>query len=160
VILFVFRPGGDLFNGWALLPLLSAFAYSWQLLVIRKIGSGESRSFMYLCGFVMNMLIALPLLGDHYVPLVVGQWGLIICLGAINAMGLMCIGYAFQEAPSASTVAPYHYTQIVWGALLGYFIFSEVPHVEVIIGGALLILAGLYLLRHETRQSALKPPEA
>ena len=159
VILFIFRPGGNLFDGWALMILLGSFAYSWQMLVVRHIGSGESRPFMYISGSVMGMLLALPLLGDHYVPLSLNQWGLMGAMGLVGAIGLLCVSYAFQEAPSASTVAPYHYTQIVWGALLGYYIFNDVPHVEVIVGAALLILAGLYLLHHETRKAALKPVE-
>jgi len=160
VILFVFRPGGDLLNVWTLMILLSTFAYSWQMLVVRKIGSGESRAFMYICGYILNILIAVPLLGDHYVPLTLAQWGLLAAAIFVNAVGLLCISYAYQEAASPSLIAPYHYTQIIWGALLGYYIFGEVPHPEVIIGAVLLILGGLYLLYHETRKSAVKPPEA
>ncbi len=160
VILFLFRPGGNLFNGWALLILLSSFVYSWQLLVVRHIGSGESRSFMYLCGAVLNILVALPFLGAHYVPLTLNEWLIFIGVGFINSVGLLCVSYAFQEAPSASVVAPYHYTQIIWGALLGFYLFKEVPNPETMGGAVLLILAGLYLIRHETRKAALKPPEA
>ena len=159
VVLFIFRPGGDLFDGWALLMLLNAFVYSWQLLVVRQIGSGESRPLMYICGSLMSMLIALPLLGNHYVPLTSEEWMLFIGIGFFGTIGLLCVSYAFQEAPSASVVAPYHYTQIIWGAVLGYYIFNEVPNVETMVGAALIILAGLYLIRHETRKAALKPPE-
>lgn len=160
VILGIFHPGGKLFNGWTLLMLLSSFAYSWQLLVVRQIGSGESRAFMFMCGSAMNIMIALPFLGNHYVPLMPGEWALLMGMGFICMIGQMCIGYAFQEAPSASVVAPYHYTQIVWGALLGYYLFNEVPTVETMGGAVLLILAGLYLMHHETRKTALKPVEA
>jgi S-adenosylmethionine uptake transporter len=160
VILFIFHPGGSLFNGWALMILLGAFAYSWQLLVVRKIGSGESRAFMYMCGALMSVVIGLPLLGDHYVPLTLDEWALLMGMGFIGTVGLLCISYAFQEAPSAAAVAPYHYTQIIWGALLGYYLFSEIPNAETMGGAVLLILAGLYLMRHETRKAALKPVEA
>jgi len=160
VILFIFRPGGGLFNAWALLVLLASFSYSWLMLLLRHLGSGESRPFMYICSYVMSILIALPLLGDHYVPLTLVQWGLMTGMGVICTTGMLCISYAFQQAPSASTVAPYHYTQIVWGALLGYYIFHDIPDREVIVGAVLLIVAGLYLLHHETRKAALKPVEA
>lgn len=159
VILCIMRPGGALFNGWSLLILASSFVYSWQLMVVRMIGSGESRALMFLCGSVTSMLIGMTFLGDHYVPLTAGQWMLFAGMGLTGTLGLMCVSYAFQEAPSASVVAPYHYTQIVWGALLGYFIFSEVPDMETMIGSALIILSGLYLIRHETRKSLLKPEE-
>jgi len=160
VVLFIFHPGGNLLDIWSLLILVSSFAYSWQLLVVRHIGSGESRAFMYLCGYVMNILIGLVFLANHYVPLTSGEWTLLMGMGFIGAIGLLCISYAFQEAPSAAAVAPYHYTQIIWGALLGYYVFNEVPNTEVMVGAVLIILAGLYLIHHETRKAALKPVEA
>ena len=159
VVLFIFRPGGNLFDGWALLILLSAFSYSWQLLVVRQIGSGESRAFMFMCGAAMSIGIALSFLGCHYVPLTLDEWALFAGMSLINSIGLLCISYAFQMAPSAAVVAPYHYTQIIWGALLGYYIFNEIPNVETMIGAILLILAGIYLIRHETRKAMLKPIE-
>ena len=59
---------------------------------------------------------------------------------------------------SASVVAPYHYTQIVWGALLGYYLFGEVPDDRTILGAALIIAAGLYLLLSETRRKPKMMP--
>lgn len=160
VILCVFHPGGALLDKWALLILFSSFCYSWQMLVMRKIGSGEGRGFMYIVGYVMNFMIALPLLGDHYVPMTLMQWAIITGVICINGVGLLCISYAYQEAASPSVIAPYHYTQIIWGSLLGYFVFSEIPHPEVIVGAGLLIAAGIYLVLHESRKAAVKPPEA
>ena len=160
VILFIFRPGGELLNVWSLLVLLSALAYACQMVLVRHIGSGESRPFMFMCGAVMSIAIALPFIGSHYLPPTPYEWGLFLMMGVTGSIGLLCISYAFQEAPSASVVAPYHYTQIIWGAVLGYGLFGEKPGVEVMVGAALIILAGLYLIRHETKQAALRPVEA
>ncbi|MDE2337119.1 MAG: DMT family transporter [Alphaproteobacteria bacterium] len=157
VILFIFRPGGSLFNGWALLVLGGAFVYSWQLLVIRHIGSGESRAFMYICGSLISVMMGLPLIGNHYVPLTFDEWALLLGMGLVGAIGLLCVSYAFQEAPSASVVAPYHYTQIVWGALLGYYVFHEVPGLLTMGGAGLLIAGGIYLIRHEKRLAMRRP---
>jgi drug/metabolite transporter (DMT)-like permease len=160
VVLCIFRPGTALFNVWSLIVLVSSFIYAVQLLVIRKIGSGESRAFMYMCGAVLSIIIGLFFLGDHYVPMTAYEWGLMVGMGAVAAVGLLCISYAFQEAPSASVVAPYHYTQLIWGAVLGYFMFDDVPATETMVGAFLIVLAGLYLIRHERRQSALLKVEA
>jgi S-adenosylmethionine uptake transporter len=160
VILFIFRPGGELMNIWSFLVLLSALAYACQMVLVRHIGSGESRPFMYMYGSLMSMAISLPFIFTHYLPPTPYEWGLFLMMAVTGSIGLLCISYAFQEAPSASVVAPYHYTQIIWGALLGYYIFNEKPGVEVMIGAVLIILAGLYLIHRETRQAALKPVEA
>jgi S-adenosylmethionine uptake transporter len=156
VILFIFRPGGGLLDIWSVLVLTAAFIYSCQLVLIRHISSSESKSFMILIGATMSMVIAAPILPFHYVQPTPYEWGLFLMMGITSSIGLLSITYAFQAAPSASVVAPYHYTQIVWGALLGYFIFQEVPTTETIVGAALIILLGIYLIYDETRRSALK----
>lgn len=159
VILGIFHPGADSLDVWAMMILFSALVYSGQMVLVRHIGSGESRSLMFITGGVMSMLIAIPFLGDHYVPLTLSKWALFAGVALINGAGMLCLSYAFQEAPSAASIAPYHYTQIIWGAVLGYLLFNEVPKPEILVGSALLIAAGLYLIRHETRQKALLKPE-
>lgn len=159
VILAVFRPSGGLFSIWAALVLLSALVYSAQMVIVRHIGPSESRPFMIMCGSVMGILIALPFLSGHYIQPTPYEWGLFLMLGISGSVGLLCVTYAFQSAPSASVIAPYHYTQIIWGALLGYFIFNETPDTSTMIGAALIILAGLYLIHSETRRPVLKDIE-
>lgn len=156
VVLFIFRPGSGMFSIWALLVLTSAFVYSCQMVLVRHIGSSESRPFMMICGSVMSLLIALPFLSGHYVPPTPYEWGLFLILGISGGIGLLCISYAYQSAPSASVIAPYHYTQIIWGALMGYFFFHEIPGMPTIVGAAMIILAGLYLVHSETRRPILK----
>jgi drug/metabolite transporter (DMT)-like permease len=155
VVLFIFRPGSGIFNIWSLIILGCAFLYSVQLVLMRHLGSaGESRPFMIMIGAVMSMVIAIPLLPAHYVPPTNYDWGLFVIMGITNGIGLLCISYAFQAASSAAAVAPYHYTQMIWGALFGYFLFHEVPSVELMIGAVLIILLGILLVIDEARRSA------
>ncbi len=156
VVMYIFHPGSGLFNVWSGLILLSAFAFACQLLIIRRIGPHESRALMINYGSVMNILIAVPFLGRHYVPLTAEEWLSFCGIGLAGCIGLLCISYAFQEASSSAVVAPCHYTQILWGAALGYYLFHEVPGMQTLVGAALLILSGVYLVRHERRRTMLK----
>lgn len=160
VVLYIYRPGGGLFSVWAMLILLNAVLFSCRMVLVRYIGSGESKAFLFMTSSLVGVLVGVFFLGDHYKPLVWTDWSLFSGLALASAGGLLCLGYAFQAAPSASVVAPYHYTQIIWGTLLGYFLFGDVPKLETLIGAALLISSGLYLINHERRKAALKPPEA
>ena len=157
VVLFIFRPSGDTFNIWSLLILLGAFAYAANMVMIRHIGAEESRPFMLMSGAVLNVVVAYFFLGDHYIPPTPYEWGLFFMMSTVGCIASLCISYAYQTAPSASVVAPYHYTQMIWGAILGYWMFNEVPSMEIIVGSMLIIIAGIYLIRSETRKIALKP---
>lgn len=156
VIVMVFRPGSGMFNVWSVLVLIGALIYSGQMVLVRHIGSTESRPFMLMCGAAMSFLISLPFLLTHYIPPTPYEWGLFLMMGLTGSIGLLSISYAFQAAPSASVIAPYHYTQIIWGALLGYFLFDEVPGTPLMVGAVLIIMAGLYLVHSETRRPILK----
>ena len=58
---------------------------------------------------------------------------------------------AFESAP-ASLLAPFSYLQIVGGAVLGYLVFGDVPDHWAILGGAVIILSGLYVAYRESAQ--------
>lgn len=152
VVLFIFRPGGGMFNIWSLLALISAFCYAAGMTVMRHMGTKESRPMIVIAGAGLTVLALLPLLPFHYVTPTITEYGWFLLMGVSGAIGIMCAAYAFQIAPSASMVAPYHYTQIVWGALLGFFVFGDIPGMNTIIGAALIIMAGLYLLYSESRK--------
>jgi len=150
VILFIFRPGGGLFNVYALMVLVSAFLYSCSMVLMRKMGPNESRTMIISSGSFISMLAVFPFLPGHFIMPTPYEWGLFFMMGLLGAIGVTCIAYAFQNAPSAATIAPYHYTQIVWGALMGYYLFNEVPDQRTLIGAAVIVGAGLYLIYGET----------
>lgn len=151
VILFIFRPGGGLFNAYAFLVLLSAFLYAASMVVMRKMGPNESRPVIICAGSAVSILGSLPFLPFHYVAPTAYEWGLFFMMGFLGSISINCIAYAFQNAPSAAMIAPYHYTQIFWGALLGYYLFNEIPNTQTMIGAAVIIAAGMYLIYGEAR---------
>jgi drug/metabolite transporter (DMT)-like permease len=71
--------------------------------------------------------------------------------GVTAIVALACVNRSLMLAP-ASIVVPYQYTMIVWGALLGYLMFGDVPAFNVIAGAAIIVAAGLYIfLREQAR---------
>lgn len=68
------------------------------------------------------------------------------------AMGCAMLGLfsAFRRTPVA-VLAPFQYSQMIWGALIGLAVFGERPDAAVLAGGVLVVGAGLYVLRRETR---------
>lgn len=154
VIVYIFRPGGGMFDIWALLVLVGAFFYSCSMIVMRHLGPHESRTMIIGSGSVFSILACLPFLPFYYITPSLYDLGVFFMMGVLGAIGIMCVAFGFQTAPSAATVAPYHYTQIFWGALLGYYLFGEVPDQRTIIGACVIVGAGLYLIWRETRRKA------
>jgi drug/metabolite transporter (DMT)-like permease len=66
--------------------------------------------------------------------------------GAVAATGMMFLTSAYRVAAS-SLVAPFEYTGILWAPLWGFLFFAEVPRATTVLGGALIVVAGLVALR-------------
>ena len=58
------------------------------------------------------------------------------------------LGAGLVWAP-ASVVTPYQYTMIIWAVIFGYVVFGDVPSVAMLVGAAVIILAGLYIFLRE-----------
>ncbi len=62
-----------------------------------------------------------------------------------------------QHGDPAAVVAPFDYTILLWGLLLGWVIWHELPDPEIWPGAAILIGCGLYITHRETRVGRRKP---
>ena len=65
-------------------------------------------------------------------------------MGAFCSAGTICF-YVAVKHTTASNVSQYHYTQLVTGALVTFLIWRELPTVWMVMGGALIVSAGLYI---------------
>ena len=67
-------------------------------------------------------------------------------LGATAAI-LLVIGYRLA---TASLAAPFQYTQILWGTVIGWLLWRDLPDFWMMVGGSIVIAAGLYSVYVQT----------
>jgi drug/metabolite transporter (DMT)-like permease len=75
---------------------------------------------------------------------------LLFCMGPFSFMGQFGYLKAFKKV-DLSLLMPYDYTNFVFAALFGYFIFNEIPDVNTWVAMGLIILATALLTIYETR---------
>jgi drug/metabolite transporter (DMT)-like permease len=73
-------------------------------------------------------------------------------MGLFSAIGHLLSIIAFRLA-DASTLAPLVYIELIAAALIGYFVFGEIPGRLTIVGAGFIIAAGLVLLQRRDRQA-------
>ena len=71
-------------------------------------------------------------------------------VGLIGGIAQLVMTNAFRLA-DVSIVAPFDYTHIIWAALLGFFIWGEVPGNTIWLGAAIVMASGIYILFREAR---------
>jgi drug/metabolite transporter (DMT)-like permease len=161
-VLVVLRPGLIAPDFASIVALVSAVLFAAGNLIARHIGlKGEKNqlSFAYLPEFVC-FLCTIPfyLYMDGFSVPGLHDMMWIVFIGIVSAIGFVCLSTAFATTPAA-TVAPFHYTQILWAVLFGYFFFGETPDQWVGAGALIIIASGLWLITQEGRLSADPLPD-
>lgn len=152
-VLIVFRPGIVPISLPLIAALSSALLFSLSSLIVRFIPKGEEGLLAWgilpeipiiLCGLIACFLteITLPQTG-HIWMFILG--------GILSAAAMITLSLGFVYA-KVSVAAPFHYTQIIWGVILGYFIFGDVPDLWTLTGAAIIIASGIWLIRHENKK--------
>jgi drug/metabolite transporter (DMT)-like permease len=69
-------------------------------------------------------------------------------------------GYYFSvltiKVANISTTSPFRYTIIIFGIILGYFIFNETPSINMIFGSILIISSGIFIILREKKIGLIK----
>ena len=73
---------------------------------------------------------------------------LLSLFGVVSIIALACVNLSLKLAPAA-VVVPYQYTLIVWGIVLGWIVFGDVPDPFMLAGAVVIIAVGLYIFRRE-----------
>lgn len=81
------------------------------------------------------------------------QWLALVSIGLFGAVAHSLIIMAHQYA-LASVVAPFMYTQIFWALFFAWLMFKELPDFYTIIGGLIVVISGLYLMRGNRKQAS------
>lgn len=153
MILYMCRPGSELFNLGALAALGGTGFLAIASLIVRSHLRAENALMVALDAPVVIALVSLPisLYYGFTFPVDVRSLALFIFSGISAGCAGVFFIKGFQYATTAAAVAPFHYTQMIWGAVLGYMIFGEIPSPNVILGACGLAILGLYLIVSEAR---------
>jgi drug/metabolite transporter (DMT)-like permease len=148
--LLVIKPIPSEFNIWTLVAAGSALAAAVRELQTRQIGQSVPVMVVALwaaiaitaCGLVF--LLAedwrMPTGGDLLQLFVAAVFvGLAIYLLALGFRGV-----------DLSVVAPFRYTYLLTSALGGFLVFREIPDRWTVVGAALIVGSGVYMLHRET----------
>ena len=75
-------------------------------------------------------------------------WVWLIGVGFFATVSHMMMTYALSLAPS-STLAPLQYFELPVATVFGYLVFNDFPNALSLLGIAIIIAAGLYMIHRE-----------
>lgn len=144
--LVIVRPGSEAFTVYALLPLGMALMNALYQILTRKVAGVEPPLTSLFYGSLVGAVMFLPVLPFAWqTPQDPWHWALLMVLGLLATVGHFILIRAFEFAP-ATLLAPFVYTQLLWTMLVGFLVFGDFPDGVSLVGMAIIVGAGLYLV--------------
>ena len=73
---------------------------------------------------------------------------MLIAIGFTGVIGFFCLFSAYNIG-SPSAIAPFEYVIIIWGLVIGWFLWSETLNLKGFIGLFLIVSAGIFTFLRE-----------
>lgn len=119
---------------------------------VRKLGTkGENGNRIVFFFSAFSCLVTLPFLVFDYHPMSVNQTMILLAAGLSAAGGQFSITAAYTYAPGRE-ISVYDYSQIIFSALLGYIMFSQIPDIWSIAGYIIICLMAVLMFLYNNRR--------
>jgi drug/metabolite transporter (DMT)-like permease len=157
-VLVVLKPESTGFGWWGTLAVLgTATCYAVSSVLVKILGRTDSTQSMMFWMTCMLAIGATLLAWPQWVPIAREHFPVIVGVAVTGALGQWGITVAFKHAPAAS-VAPLEYTGLAWVLMIDLAVWSTVPSLRTLLGAALIIACGLYLIRFEAQEASQPRP--
>ena len=138
----------------AVLVLLGAVCAALAQIYIRKLVQTEQTSAIVFYFSLTSTLLSLLTLPFGWVVPGGTETVYLVLAGLVGGLAQIFLTSAYRFA-DASVIAPFDYASMLFAIAIGYVIFDEVPTAQMLIGAALIVLAGIIIILRE-RQLGLQ----
>ena len=154
-VLVIGNPSTGIFEVAALWALGAALGYALAIIVTRML-TGTDPTVVIVWTLNALYLVTMP----FFIPFtwVMPAWpdlGLMALGGLIVLVAQLVAVHACRLAPP-QVLAPFDYTAMIWAISLDLVIWHVLPSLTVVVGAAILIMSGIYILYREAKVSQEK----
>ena len=134
-----------------LIMLASAPMFAASFLLTKALTRYERAAVIVVWQGITVTLFSLPMAVLHWQSPTLLQWfGFAVC-GVLGSFGHYCLTRSFGIADISATQSV-KFLDLVWSALLGWIVFSDVPSQTTLIGGVVISASTLWIARREARR--------
>ena len=148
-VLVMLRPGIGVFQWAGIVVIGSVVFYALLMITTRAYKTSEQTAALMLYPQLGMSLTGIILVPFFWVTPSLGDLGLFALAGMFGSVGVMCLTHAFRLGPAA-VISPFEYSALIWATLIGYLVWGELPDVFTLVGAAIVISSGLYIIYRET----------
>jgi len=147
--------------GAAIAAAAATICYSLSALTVRSLAKSHSSMSIVFWNLALVGCSSAVLAAPEWQQIPSNDWLWLAATGITGALGQFWITDAFRRAPPA-VVAPFEYTSILWAFAIDWIFWSAKPSGSLLLGAAVVISSGIYVIWDERRsaQLALIPASA
>jgi drug/metabolite transporter (DMT)-like permease len=150
--------GGDTLGSDQAVGVVAALAAAAisavAMLLVRRLVQTERTATIVLWFSLTASVAALCTLPFGWATLAGWQMATLVGSGICGGVGQILMTESYRHA-EASTVAPFEYSSMILGIAVGYWAFGDVPTLYTVVGGLIVVGAGLFIIWRE-RQLGLE----
>ncbi len=135
-------------GGWSLVMLASAPLFSASFLITKALTRRDRAEVIVVWQAITVSLFSLPAALLNWTWPSPGQWLLFAVGGVLGSIGHYCLTRSFGTADISATQS-IKFLDLLWASLLGLLVFGDWPTRDALVGGAIILLATLWLARRE-----------
>lgn len=154
--LIIIRPGVAPIDPGSLAVLASAAIWSLAIIIIKTLSRTDSS--VTITAYMVLLMTPMSLVAAVFVWQWPDPWQLVwlAFVGITGTLAQLAMAQALYLADT-TTVMPLDFLKLIWGAIMGYTLFNEVPDAGVWIGGGVILAAATYIAYRESRRKAAAP---
>lgn len=157
-VLVVLRPSGAGFlTVGGLAVLASSGCYAISAITVRVLARTDRNEHTVFWLIVLIAVGGTALAAPSWVPIPASEIPLLTGLALSGFIGQLAITEAFSRG-EASSVAPFEYSALAWGVGMDWLLWRALPDSWTMLGAAIIIGSGLYLIRHEKEHVEAEHP--
>lgn len=148
-VFIAMAPGTSAFQPVALLAIGGVVCNTFYAILTRVLAAHDAAETTLFWTPLAGVVLLTPLLPFTFVlPPNLFIVGVILLMAVAATAGHGFLILAHKRAP-APILAPFTYTQLLWMIFAGLMVFGDRPPPTVLVGGAIVVLCGLFLVWRE-----------
>jgi len=143
-IAIILNPTTNIFNDiYSMLPLFAGFMIALAIIYVRLIGKVNTPNQMFFYYFYITTVISgIFAVIQWKTPDTMDQWLLILAIGICGLFYQVLATYSYLKAP-VRLMSPLVFMQTVFGGILDWIIWNNIPGISTIVGAVLVITGGV-----------------
>jgi len=134
----------------AMSALISCVFAAVAMMLVRRLVQTERSATIVLYFSISSSVVGLLTIPWGWVMPTPAQFVFLIGAGITGGIAQILLTESYRHA-DMSVVAPFEYTSLLLSVAVGYMLFGDVPTIEMLIGGLLVVGAGIFIVYREHR---------